>query len=296
MSHVSVLLKEVIQYLSPKSNENFIDCTLGAGGHSLAILKETQPNGKLLGIDLNKGAIDGFNRKSQDLKIKPRVNLRNDNFFNLEKIAIKNNFFPVDGILVDLGLSSDLLEKSRKGFSFQKNEFLDMRFGQEGLTAYEIISQRSHLELEKIFKDYGEEKFSKEIAYGITRNRRHQKIRTTSDLVKIIEQSIPHNFSKKGKIKINARIFQALRIAVNNELENLKKVLTEGVNLLNHNGRIVIISFHSIEDRIVKDFFRQKKQENILKILTKKPILSLPEEIKINQRSRSAKLRAALKI
>ena len=171
-----------------------------------------------------------------------------------------------------------------------------MRFSSTGQTAYELISQLSHLDLKKIFKEYGEEKFAQEIAYGITRTRHHQKIKTTRDLVKVINNSISKEISQKGRIKIQARIFQALRIAVNDELGNLKNILKDGIEVLANKGRVLVISYHSLEDRIVKNFFRQNKLEKRLKILTKKPISPSLEELKINPRARSAKLRAALKI
>lgn len=293
----------MIKYLSPQKNENFIDGTLGGGGHSLAILEKIAPDGKILAFDLSSEAIASMEQIVEQNNYqgqKERIIFVQNNFVNLSEIIDKFNFRPVNGILLDLGLSSDLLEKSGRGFSFQRDEFLDMRFGESGQTAYELISQLSHLELEKIFREYGEEKFAEKIAFNITRTRRQQKIKTTFDLKKIIveaiEEAVGYQISEKARIKIFARIFQALRIAVNNELENLEKTLKQIFQILSVNGRVVIISYHSLEDRIIKNFFRQQKQEGKIEILTKKPIGPSSEELRENYRSRSAKLRAARKI
>jgi len=311
MSHIPVLLKEVINYLSPKPNQNFIDCTIGGGGHALRIIALTKPTGRLLGIDLSKEVIEEltkikktakreFRQKSEQkkLKIKNRLILVNDNFVNLKKIVKKYNFKNVAGVLLDLGLSTDLLEKSGKGFSFQKDEFLDMRYGKKGITAYEIVNQYRKNELEKIFREYGEEKFARPIARNIIERRRQKKIKTTKELTEVVDEVLKNLkvYHLKFKLKTLARVFQALRIVVNDELENLKKVLPQAIDILLPGGRLVIISYHSLEDRIVKNFFRQKEKEKILKILTKKPIRPSEEEIKTNPRSRSAKLRAAKKI
>lgn len=297
MSHVPVLLKEIIKYLDPEPNENFIDATLGGGGHAFAILEKISPNGKLLGIDLSKDAISKIKEARNDQpSIKDRLILVNDNFANLSEIIKKYNFLSVSGIIVDLGLSSDLLEASRRGFSFQKDEFLDMRFGETGKTAYEIINQGLPEELEEIFRKYGEEKFSGLIALNIVKVRQKRIIKATKDLVKVIADVIKDKVPERFQIKTFARIFQALRIAVNNELENLKKVLYQSIEILSPGGKIAVISFHSLEDRIVKNFFRDKKNDGLLKILTKKPVTPDFKEIKINPRARSAKLRVAQKI
>lgn len=294
--HQSVLLKEVLEYFNPQPNENFVDATVGAGGHALAILESIKPNGKLLGIDQNKKAIERLNYKFQNLNLRPRLVLVNDNFVNLSAIVEKQKFGPINGIIADLGLSTDLLEKSGRGFSFQKDEFLNMRFGENGITAYEIINQSSFKELSDLLKDYSEERFSGLIALNIVKNRRQAKIRTSKELVDIIDKSVGKRVPARFKIKIFARIFQAIRIVVNNEIQNLEKFLTQSVDLLTEGGRIGVISFHSIEDRIVKNFFRDKNKIGTLKILTAKPIIAKSEEIENNSRSRSAKFRVAQKI
>ena len=287
--HRPVLLNEVLHYLDPKPGENFIDATIGGGGHALAILEKTVPSGRLMGIDLWEEAIRDLRFKIEDLRLDERLILVCDNFANLTGIVKEYNFSPVHGILLDLGLSSDLLEKSGRGFSFQKDELLDMRLNPEKqiLTAEEILNQWPGDKLIEIFKKFGEEKFSKLIARGILENRKKGKIQSTFQLVNLIKSALGGKFHKKSL----ARIFQALRIAVNNELENLEKALVQAPQILAPGGKIVTISYHSLEDRIVKIFF---KKEERLKIITKKPVRPTEEEIKANPRSRSAKLRIAV--
>lgn len=290
MKHRPVLLKEVLQIFNPKPNQNYIDCTIGEGGHSFAILEKIKPNGKILGIDLNEKVIEKVRVESQKLKVK-NIILVEDNFRNLKKIV--KDFFPykIHGILLDLGLSSFLLKESGRGFSFLKDEKLDMRYSlKQDLTAEKIVNSYSLEKLEKIFKEYGEEKKAKKIALEIVKERKKKKIETTKQLVEIIER-----IKKiRGKIHPATKIFQALRIEVNQELENLEEALPQALEILEKGGKLIIISFHSLEDRIVKKFLKENKER--LKILTKKPVRPSFEEIKINPSSRSAKLRAAEKI
>lgn len=284
MIHIPVLQKEVLQYLDPKPNENFIDATIDGGGHTAAILGKIKPNGKVLGIEIDPEIYQKLKSKNLD-----RLVLTNDSYVNLKSILEKKNFRPVNGILFDLGMSSWHLEESGRGFTFMKDEPLDMRYSLENnLTAEKIINNYSQEEIEKILKEYGEERFARRIAKRIIKER---PIKTTLRLVEIIKRVVP------GRTKINpaTRTFQALRIAVNDELNNLRKVLPQTIEVLAPEGKIVIISFHSLEDRIVKNFFREEAKKGPLKILTKKPIRPSKEEIKINPRSRSAKLRAAVK-
>lgn len=282
--HQSVLLKEILDYLNPKTGQNFIDCTLGFAGHALAILEKIAPQGKVLGIELDEEVLK---------EIKPQKNLIlvQGNYLDLKKIAKKNNFFPINGILFDLGLSSWQIEKSGRGFSFQKDEPLDMRTGHSRLTAEEIINQWPKEELVRVFQNYGQEKYAWPVAEAICQIRQERPIKNTKQLVNLITKIIP-----RKKIHPATRIFQSLRIAVNDELNNLKKTLPQALEILEKNGRLAIISFHSLEDRIVKRFFQQEAKEGNLKILTKKPIKPDNREIKLNPRSRSAKLRAILKL
>ncbi|PJB98367.1 MAG: 16S rRNA (cytosine(1402)-N(4))-methyltransferase [Candidatus Nealsonbacteria bacterium CG_4_9_14_0_8_um_filter_36_17] len=290
-----VLQKEVLEYFDQKPNENFIDCTIGEGGHTLAILEKNGPKGKVLGIEWDPELYKKLSRSDLD-RLKARLILVNDNFANLEEIAKSQKFRSVSGILFDLGMSSWHLEESGRGFSFQKKEPLDMRYNpQNPLTAEKIVNYRSALEIEKILEIHGEERFSKQIAKYIISFREVKPIKTTSQLVEIIKKATPDWYHRR-KIHPATKTFQALRIAVNDELNNLEKALPKALNILKPGGRIVAISFQSLEDRIIKNFLKEKAKENILKILTKKPIKPSLEEIKINPRSRSAKLRAAEKL
>jgi len=246
----------------------------------------------VLGIDWDKEVISQL--KSQTTKFKDRLILINDSFTNLKEIAKK--FHSISGVLFDLGMSSWHLEESGRGFSFLKSEPLDMRYNVNNpLTAEKIVNYWSEPEMENILKEYGEERFAGNIAEEIINERKFYPIKSTSQMVKIIQKAIPFRYQRQ-KIHFATRVFQALRIAVNDELNNLKKALPQAVEILNPQGRIVVISFHSLEDRIVKNFLKEKSKENILQILTKKPTRPARQEIIINPRSRSAKLRAAIKI
>jgi 16S rRNA (cytosine1402-N4)-methyltransferase len=294
--HKPVLKKEVVDLLSPKTDENLIDCTLGEGGHSLAILERTGSGGKILGIDRDPEMINNFKEKIKDSEKKENFILVCDNFANLKEIVKKNNF-KTDFILLDLGFSSWHLENSKKGFSFKREEPLDMRYnpGEEGgLKASNIVNIFSQSEIEKILKEYGQEPFARKIALKIVEVRKKKPIESTFDLVEIIKKATPFWYQKR-KIHFATLVFQALRIFVNKEIENLKMVLPDSLEILNPGGKLAIISFHSLEDRIVKNFFKEKEQQKIIKILTKKPIIPSEEELKTNPRSRSAKLRVAEK-
>ena len=293
-THKPVLQKEILQYLDPNSNENFVDATVSEMGHTISILNRTKPNGKILGIEWDPEIIEKSKLYIENSKLGERIILVNDSYINLKEIVAKYKFTPVNGILFDLGMSSWHLENSNKGFSFLKDELLDMRYSPtNGLSATEIINNWQEPEIERILTEYGEEKFAKKITKEIAKERKIKFIKTTFQLVKIIEKAIPFKY-QHDKIHFATRTFQALRIAVNDELNNLNKVLPQAVEILAPKGKIAIISFHSLEDRIVKNFFKEEKEKLIP--LTKKPITPLQEEIKINPRSRSAKLRVAMKI
>jgi len=289
--HIPVLQKEVLKYLDPKPNQNFIDCTIGEAGHTLAILEKNRPKGKVLGIEWD---IELYkNLSKSDIN---RLVLANDNFVNLKEIVEREKFRPIKGILFDLGMSSWHLEESGRGFSFLRKEPLDMRYNsQNPLTAEKIVNYWLESEIEKILREYGEERFSGKIAKEIIKERKVKPIKNTSQLIEFLKRAVPFRYQHQ-KIHFATRTFQALRITVNDELNNLKKVLPQALEILMPGGSLVIISFHSLEDRIVKNFLRNRAKEGLLKILTKKPIRPKEEEIKINPRSRSAKLRAILKI
>jgi len=293
--HIPVLKKEVLQYLDPGQNENFVDCTIGEGGHTKLILEKNAPEGKVLGIDLDPAQVESDKWLMADFR--ERLILENNSYANLQEIIERTNFGPVNGILLDLGMSSVHLDKSTKGFSFQLDQSLDMRYDDRlnDLTAEKIINDWSEERIEKIIEEYGEEKFARRIAAKIVEERKKGRIKSTFQLVKIIKEVIPGRL-QNGKIHCATRTFQALRIAVNAELENVERVLPQVISVLAAGGRIVIISFHSLEDRIVKNFLNQESKKGLIKILTKKPITAADSEIRENHRSRSAKLRAAVKI
>jgi len=293
MIHIPVLTKQILELLSPSPNENFVDATMGEAGHMAGILEKNIPGGKVLGIDLDAAQVE--NAKLSTDRYKDRITLINDSYANLKEIIEKEKFGPVNGILLDLGMSSWQLEKSSRGFSFSKNEALDMRYNlHDLLTAEKIVNEYPESEIEKILREYGEEKFSKQIAREIAEQRKIKRIKNTFELNNIIARAL-HSKYRSGKIHPATRTFQAIRIAVNGELDNLARFLPQAISVLASKGRLVIISFHSLEDRIVKNFFKNEEKEGIIKILTKKPIIAEPNEVLINPRSRSAKLRAIIK-
>jgi len=294
--HIPVLLKETVCYLDPKENENFIDATLGQAGHSQEILKRNGPLGKVLGIEQDQEILKATAKALKNSGYEKRIIIVNDNFVNLKEIAERENFLKVKGIIMDLGVSSWHFEESGRGFTFLKDEPLIMTLDKgKGPNAKEIINSWSQEDLEKIFREFGQERFSKKIAENIVLKRRIQPIETTFKLIEIIKKSVPTSY-ERGRINPATRIFMALRIAANQELTNLEKALPQGIDILEKGGKLIVISFHSLEDRIVKNIFREQKKQGTVKILTKKPVEAGSEELKINQRSRSAKLRVVQKI
>ena len=295
MIHTAVIKKEVLESLDPKRNENFIDCTVGEGGHAEDILKKNGPDGKLLGIDLDPQQI--ISSHWLEAIFKDRVTLVNDSYTHLIEIIERKNFQQVNGILLDLGMSSAQLEGTHKGFSFQIDQGLDMRYNDDTgyLTAEKIVNEWPEEKIAEVLEEYGEEKFAKKIAKKIVEQRKLGRIKSTFQLIEIIKDATPLAYWR-GKIHYATRTFQALRIAVNDELENVKKVLPQAVSVLAPEGRLAVISFHSLEDRIVKRFFMEEARKGTIKILNKKPITAGRDELGKNPRSRSAKLRVAIKI
>jgi len=283
--HKTVLLKETIQSLNLKDNSMVLDCTFGGGGHSLEILKR-YPSVKIVAIDQDKGAFEKAREKFKGLE--DRITFINKNFRDIEGLG---NF---DGMIFDLGLSSDQLENSGRGFSFMKDEPLLMTMkeepSEEDLTAREIVNNWDEENIAKIIYGYGQEKFSRKIARAIVEAREGREIKTTFDLVKILESAIGRAY-KKERIHFATRTFQALRIAVNDELGALQMGLEKGFEVLKEGGRMAVITFHSLEDRIVKRFYKNKEKESKAILMHKKPIVVSEEELKINPRARSAKLR-----
>jgi 16S rRNA (cytosine1402-N4)-methyltransferase len=289
--HIPVLLNEVIELLNPKNGEFFIDGTFGAGGHSRKILEIIGNKGSLLAFDWDKKAKE----RNESFLTEKNVVFVNDNFIRIKDVLREKNLSKADGLLLDLGFSSDQLSDSGKGFSFKKDEPLIMSYGENGLTAYDVVNSYSEEDIEGIIKDLGEERFSKRIAKAITNDRKKEPIKTSFQLAKIIRNAVPRNYERR-RIDPATRTFQALRIFVNSELENLKTVLGDLESILKKEGRIVVISFHSLEDRIVKNYLRNFKNEKKVELLTKKPIIASWQEVSNNPRSRSAKLRGAILI
>jgi len=286
MSHIPVLLNEVMEILKPQKGESFVDGTFGAGGHSEKILEAIGESGKLISFDWDEKARE----RNKNIFGRNNFYFIHGNYKNIKEVLAEKSFSKVDGLLLDLGFSSDQLEDSGKGFSFKKDEPLVMSYGNDGLTAYEVVNSYSEEELKDIIKNFGEEKFPGRIARAIVEARKKMPIKTSFQLAQIVRNVLPKGY-ERGRIDPATRTFQALRIVVNGELDNLKKALGDLKDIVKSGGRVAIISFHSLEDRIVKNVFRDLKKEGFVEILTKKPITASSEEIKNNPRSRSAKLR-----
>jgi len=293
--HIPVLLKEVVEIFNPQKGQTYIDGTLGEGGHTKAILEKITPGGTLLGVDLDENALRRARERLNHYAKNTRLILIKGNYGNLRKLTADNKVEKVNGILLDLGFGSHTLENSGRGFSFLKDEPLDMRYGEErNLTAEELVNESPPEELRRIIKEYGEERWARRIAAGIVRERERGRISGSKRLAEIIQNSLPAKFAR-GRLHPATRTFQALRIVVNDELDNLRKALTEADEILAAGGRIIVISFHSLEDRIVKNFFREKNKIGCWRTLTKKPLRPTQEEIINNPRARSALLRATKK-
>lgn len=303
--HYSVLLEEAVEGLNIKENGIYVDCTLGGAGHSLEILKKLT-TGKLYAFDQDNVALENAKIKLSDYADK--VVFIKSNFENLKEKLAEHNVYEVDGVLYDLGVSSPQLDTPERGFSYNYDTRLDMRMDTEAsISAYEIVNEYSYHDLVRIFYRYGEEKFSKQIARNIEKKREQAPIETTFQLVDIIKESIPAAKRRTGGHPAK-RVFQAIRIAVNNELSVFESSLEQAIDVVKVGGRISVITFHSLEDRICKQIFNSyAKNKDIpknlpilpedslskLKLITKKPICPSNKELEENDRSRSAKLRVA---
>ena len=307
-NHISVLLNESIQQLNIKKNGVYVDCTLGGGGHSSEILKRI-PNGHLYAFDQDSFAINTADEKLK--KIASNYTLINENFVNIKVALEEENVYGVDGILYDLGVSSFQLDIPERGFSYRFDGPLDMRMDQTAeLDAYTVVNTYDEKSLVRILFEYGEEKFARLIARKIVSEREKKPIETTLELVEIIKNAIPAKARREGPHPAK-RTFQAIRIEVNSELSILNKAIEDGVNKLNKGGRMAIITFHSLEDRIVKNKFRDLAvscrcpkefpicicgEKAKVKVISRKAIEPSKEEVEVNPRSRSAKLRVIEKI
>ena len=307
--HQSVLPEEAISYLNIKPEGIYIDATLGGAGHALRICQKLDSNGTLVGIDQDHQAMAIASERLQG--VRPQLRLVKSNFSQLLEILRDLEITTIDGIIFDLGVSSPQLDQDERGFSYQHDAPLDMRMDQsQPFSAAHLVNTASVAELSRIIWEYGEERWSKRIAQWIDKYRRNQEITTTGELVEIIKAAIPAAVRRGGPHPAR-RTFQALRIAVNRELEVLKTALEAALTILKPGGRVVVISFHSLEDRVVKTTFAHWAQgcrcpkevlicrcnnQPQIRVLTRKPVLPTKEETEQNRRSRSAKLRAAEKL
>jgi 16S rRNA (cytosine1402-N4)-methyltransferase len=307
--HISVLYEEVLQYLEPRSGGVYVDGTLGGGGHARGILECSAPDGILLGFDRDQEALAAAGLRLSDYG--NRVRLFHDNYSRLPDVLDQEGIESIDGMVLDVGVSSHQLDRAERGFSFQQDAPLDMRMdGSAGKTAADLVNTLSEKELEQVLWDFGEERWARRIASMIVAARNVEPVTTTSKLVDIVKGAIPRA-RWESRLHPATRTFQALRIAVNEELDSLERGLVAGIESLKKGGRIVVISFHSLEDRIVKNVFNELARGCIcpksvprcvcgkipvVRKLTGKPVVAGPEEIATNPRSRSAKLRAAEKL
>ncbi|MTK12477.1 MAG: 16S rRNA (cytosine(1402)-N(4))-methyltransferase RsmH [Clostridiaceae bacterium] len=305
--HVSVLLEETIEALNIKEDGIYVDCTLGGGGHSFEILKRLSSKGRLIGIDQDTCALEAAQER---LKEFDNVTYVHSNFYNIDEVLKDLGIEKIDGIMMDLGVSSYQLDEGERGFSYMKDAPLDMRMNRDDtLSAYDVVNSYSEQDISRIIKEYGEDKFAKRIAKFIVQRRERENIKTTGELVEIIREAIPAKFQKEGHPA--KRTFQAIRIEVNRELQILNKAVEDSVEHLNKGGRIAVITFHSLEDRIIKTKFKQLEnpctcpsdfpicvcgKKPYIKIITKKPIEPSEEEMNVNSRSKSAKLRVSERI
>lgn len=292
MLHVPVLLNEVLTALDPQPGQFVIDGTLGGGGYTKAILEKLGGSGKFLGIDWDRRSLDSAEAQFENYAGRGiKIRLVNDNFASAAEILKRENLGLADGLVLDLGLSSDQLENSGRGFSFGKDEPLIMTYSDNSVPVKELIQKLDTDELAEIIKNLSQEKYAKQIAESIKFFGVVQPIETTGALVRAIIAAVPGNY-ERGRIHPATRTFMALRMYANKELENIQKVLENLPSILNPGGRAVIVAFHSGEDRLVKNSFRDMVKADKAEFINKKPISAAPEEIRANPRSRSAKLRA----
>lgn len=309
--HISVLLNECLDALDIKPEGTYVDCTLGGAGHSSEIFKRLN-GGRHFGIDRDADAIEAATARMEGLNPNAKFTAIRGNFHDAKELLAAQGIAEIDGVLADLGVSSHQLDVRERGFSYHDEAPLDMRMDQsQPLSAREIVNSWSEDELNRIFRDYGEEKWARQIARVICDRRKENPIETTKDLVSIIDAAIPKKFRSKDGSHPARRTFQALRIAVNDELDPLEPAIRDLVDMLKPGGRIAIITFHSLEDRIVKNCFRDLAdpctcpknmpvcvcgKKPVVKLVSRKPITASDEELEFNPRSRSASLRVAEKI
>jgi 16S rRNA (cytosine1402-N4)-methyltransferase len=287
--HIPVLLRETIEILDPKPGEFFIDGTLGGGGHTQAIVERIGNFGKMLCIDWDGKAVSNFSvPEGRDV---PEIIVKNANYRDIPELLTEERLPKADGLILDLGFSSDQVEDAERGFSFQHDGPLDMRYSGEYESAADIVNQYREHELETLFHAFGGERYAGRIAKAIYEARKKKRFERTKELENVIFHTVPP-FARKGKIHPATRVFQALRIAVNHELENVALILKAIPECIKPGGRVAIITFHSLEDKVVKEGFKDLVKIGKAELLHKKPISPKREEIKNNPRSRSAKIRS----
>ena len=293
-AHVPVMLNEVVEYLKPQAGQVFVDATVGLAGHAKAVMSSLGPQGRLVAIDRDEGSLKLAQENLKEFS--DQCEWVHDDYRNREKILENLKLTQVNGILLDLGVSSFQLDNPERGFSLRLKGPLDMRMDQrDSLRAADLIDSLSEEDLAQILKEFGEERWSKRIAHRLVLERSKKTLKTTEDLVEIILKAMPHQYSRE-RIHPATRTFQAIRIAVNKELEGLQQVLNSCAELLVKGGRMGVIAFHSLEDRIVKQKFREEAKNGRFKLITKKPLRPTLEEIKNNPRARSARFRVAERI
>lgn len=301
--HYTVMKNEAVDALNCENGKIYVDCTLGGGGHSELILKRIQPDGRLIAFDIDEDAIEAASERLKDYK---NLTIVKNSYVNIKKVLHDLGIEKITGgVLFDLGASYHQFNKGERGFSFSKEAPLDMRFNQDAdFSAYDVVNTYSESDLVRIFSEYGEERFSKRIAKKIVEDRRKSSIKTTTELADLIVHCTPHI---KSSVHPATRVFQAIRIEVNQELQNVKNTLNDVLDLLEVGAIISVISFHSLEDRIVKNLFKYhsarchcEKNQMIctcpppkLELVNKKPLMATEREVKENPPSRSAKLRVA---
>ena len=288
--HTPVLVAEIVRFLNVKQDGIYVDCTLGAGGHAKAIL-EACAGCKVIGLDIDPDALNIAKERLFVHERSGKIKILRESYVNLSSVLESEEIGEVDGLLADLGVSSMHLDNPSRGFSFKEEGPLDMRMDPSSQkTAYDVVNTYSEKELSRIISEYGQERFARRIAKEIVKSR---PINSTRDLVEAISRAIPSAEKRKRRRHFATKTFQAIRIEVNNELENIKRFLDQAEDALKPGGRIAVISFHSLEDRIVKNHFRNSEK---LKVITKKPVTPTERERELNPRSRSAKLRVAERI
>lgn len=291
--HIPVLLHETIDALCLKQGSVVLDGTIGSGGHSEEILKRISPGGTLIGIDQDDEAVERSRKRLQ--KFDSQIILAKSNFRNLNQVLSQFKILSVDAVLLDVGVSWNQFDTPERGFSFRFDGPLDMRMDQKGeVTAADLIASLDEAELADLFFQLGEERKSRQIARWIVETRQHSPIKTTKALADLIMSRVPPKV-RYGRLHPATRVFQALRIAVNHELEALEEGVHKAIEALKPGGRLAVITFHSLEDRIVKNFFRSEKEKETLVLISKKPIVPGEREVEANSRSRSAKLRVVEK-